>query len=174
MLVFLPFLPLFRFLNILSCIVNLSLYEVNKIEQFILTFCTCKSYQILLMPGFCQRPTIPEIPPTVLMTLYPFSVNIFAANVLPPRCAINQYHFSFRKRNIACLYFFQRQIYRHRNVTFRKFFARSNVNDDSSIVKSLTQDVPNIYIMKSHRSASFLLTNRICGACGFVSVIAFC
>ena len=90
-----------------------------------------------------------------------------------PIFTVNQYHFSFRERKIACLNLFQRQIYRHRNVTFRKFFARSNVNDDSSIVKSLTQDVPNINIMKSHRSASFLLTNRICGACGFVSVIAY-
>ena len=128
-----------------------------------------------LMPGFGQRPSIPGDSPNRVDDLIPFLCQYFCCQrAASPVCTINQYHFPFRKRNIACLYFFQRQIYRHRNVTFRKFFARSNVNDDSSIVKSLTQDVPNINIMKSHRSASFLLTNRICEAWGFVSVNAFC
>lgn len=127
-----------------------------------------------LMPGFCQRPSIPGDSPNRVDDLIPFLCQYFCCQrAASPVCTINQYHFPFRKRNIACLYFFQRQIYRHRNVTFRKFFARSNVNDDSSIVKSLTQDVPNINIMKSHRSASFLLTNRICEAWGFVSVNAY-
>ena len=101
------------------------------------------------MPGFGQRPSIPGDSPNRVDDLIPFLCQYFCCQrAASPVCTINQYHFPFRKRNIACLYFFQRQIYRHRNVTFRKFFPRSTVNDDSSIVKSLTQDVPNINIMR--------------------------